>query len=200
MQRGVWGGGGGLRGCMRRQRCDRGAVCRRATACRFAPAAPPRKKEQPVKHVRSRARSFPAPAWPLPAFRDPDHSNARQQGLPAARPGSGALPDRTHRAAPPAPGGAARHGQGRCGRRRGRAQRAALALRAPCGRLQPPPPSTPLPPAPALAVDGWLDLAKLVAGEGSKGKGAYDDLAFKIGGPGGGGCDLQRARARRGRR
>lgn len=30
-------------------------------------------------------------------------------------------------------------------------------------------------------VDGWLDLAKLVASEGSKNKGPYDDLAYKIG-------------------
>lgn len=31
-------------------------------------------------------------------------------------------------------------------------------------------------------VEGWLDLAKLVAAEGSKTKGPYEDLAFKIGG------------------
>lgn len=30
-------------------------------------------------------------------------------------------------------------------------------------------------------VEGWLDLAKLVASEGSKSKGPYDDLAYKIG-------------------
>jgi hypothetical protein len=30
-------------------------------------------------------------------------------------------------------------------------------------------------------VDGWLDLAKLVASEGSKNKSPYDDLAYKIG-------------------
>lgn len=30
-------------------------------------------------------------------------------------------------------------------------------------------------------VEGWLDLAKLVASEGSKNKGPYDDLAYKIG-------------------
>jgi hypothetical protein len=31
-------------------------------------------------------------------------------------------------------------------------------------------------------VEGWLDIAKLVASEGSKSKGPYEDLAFKIGG------------------
>jgi hypothetical protein len=32
-------------------------------------------------------------------------------------------------------------------------------------------------------VEGWLDLAKLVASEGSKGKGPYEELAYKIGAP-----------------
>jgi hypothetical protein len=31
-------------------------------------------------------------------------------------------------------------------------------------------------------VEGWLDLAKLVASEGTKGKSPYEELAFKIGG------------------
>jgi hypothetical protein len=30
-------------------------------------------------------------------------------------------------------------------------------------------------------MDGWLDLAKLVASEGSKTKGVYDELAYRIG-------------------
>lgn len=30
-------------------------------------------------------------------------------------------------------------------------------------------------------VDGWLDLAKLVASEGSKSKGPYEELAYRIG-------------------
>jgi hypothetical protein len=30
-------------------------------------------------------------------------------------------------------------------------------------------------------VEGWLDLAKLVASEGSKSKSPYEELAYKIG-------------------
>jgi hypothetical protein len=30
-------------------------------------------------------------------------------------------------------------------------------------------------------VEGWLDLAKLVASDGSKSKSPYEDLAYKIG-------------------
>lgn len=31
-------------------------------------------------------------------------------------------------------------------------------------------------------VEGWLDLAKLVASEGGKQKSPYEELAYKIGG------------------
>jgi hypothetical protein len=31
-------------------------------------------------------------------------------------------------------------------------------------------------------MDGWLDLAKLVASDGGKAKGPYEDLAYNIGG------------------
>jgi len=31
-------------------------------------------------------------------------------------------------------------------------------------------------------VEGWLDLAHLVASEGGKSKSPYEDLAYKIGG------------------
>lgn len=43
---------------------------------------------------------------------------------------------------------------------------------------------SPLPPPRGLGkdvMDGWLDLAKLVASEGSKTKGVYDELAYRIG-------------------
>lgn len=36
-------------------------------------------------------------------------------------------------------------------------------------------------PALAAVVEGWLDLAKLVASEGSKSKSPYEELAYKIG-------------------
>jgi hypothetical protein len=34
---------------------------------------------------------------------------------------------------------------------------------------------------PAAVVEGWLDLAKLVASEGSKAKSPYEELAYQIG-------------------
>jgi hypothetical protein len=48
--------------------------------------------------------------------------------------------------------------------------------------LDPTPRSPPPPTHTHIVIDGWLDLAKLVAADGSKSKGVYDELAFRIGG------------------
>ena len=55
----------------------------------------------------------------------------------------------------------------------------ARALRR-CAASGAPPPSR-CPPRRPPVMDGWLDLAKLVASEGSKTKGVYDELAYRIG-------------------
>lgn len=36
-------------------------------------------------------------------------------------------------------------------------------------------------PRPVAVVEGWLDIAKLVASEGSKSKSPYEELAYEIG-------------------